>query len=184
ARYFDSIKTDPLRLYMFLRKFPKGGDLHNHLAGAIYAEDLIGYSKGDNFCVDNNTLGVSINPQCPAAQQLANAPNNPPFYRSIINTWSMSDFVPGIQSGEAHFFATFFKFIPIVGYHTGQVLSAVISRAGADNVDYLELMIDAKELGLNGKADDINTVATQVGWDGNLAQLRQKLLQQGLDKIV
>ena len=30
---------------------PKGGDLHNHLDGAIYAEDLIDFAASDNLCV-------------------------------------------------------------------------------------------------------------------------------------
>ena len=30
AKYFESIKNDPVKLRAFLRAFPKGGDLHNH----------------------------------------------------------------------------------------------------------------------------------------------------------
>src|SRR5262249_37960801 len=37
AAHFDSIRRDPLRLALFLRAMPKGGDLHNHLSGAVYA---------------------------------------------------------------------------------------------------------------------------------------------------
>ena len=38
ARYMDSVRTQPPLLLAFLRRMPKGGDLHNHLSGAIYAE--------------------------------------------------------------------------------------------------------------------------------------------------
>lgn len=31
AKHFASMRTDPLRLLVFLREMPKGGDLHNHL---------------------------------------------------------------------------------------------------------------------------------------------------------
>ena len=37
ARYFDSVRHDPVRLLSFLQQMPKGGDLHNHLSGAVYA---------------------------------------------------------------------------------------------------------------------------------------------------
>ena len=38
ARYFASIRNNPSLLLAFLADMPKGGDLHNHLSGAIYAE--------------------------------------------------------------------------------------------------------------------------------------------------
>ena len=39
-----------LRLLLaFLRDMPKGGDLHIHLGGAIYAESLIDYAVSDNL---------------------------------------------------------------------------------------------------------------------------------------
>ncbi|HEU4413832.1 MAG TPA: adenosine deaminase, partial [Candidatus Angelobacter sp.] len=41
SRYFDSVRNQPLLLHAFLADMPKGGDLHNHLSGAIYAESFI-----------------------------------------------------------------------------------------------------------------------------------------------
>jgi hypothetical protein len=38
ARYLDSVHSQPSLLLAFLRRMPKGSDLHNHLDGAIYAE--------------------------------------------------------------------------------------------------------------------------------------------------
>ena len=38
AAYFESIRKSPPQQMAFLLKMPKGGDLHNHLSGAIYAE--------------------------------------------------------------------------------------------------------------------------------------------------
>src|SRR5437763_623691 len=55
ARYLDSIRGQPPLLLAFLHDMPKGGDLHNHLDGAIYAEDLLGFAASDNFCVDRTT---------------------------------------------------------------------------------------------------------------------------------
>src|ERR1700685_92958 len=34
----QTAKKNPLQLYRFLLGMPKGGDLHNHLSGAVYAE--------------------------------------------------------------------------------------------------------------------------------------------------
>ena len=44
AHHFDSIRQQPGLLLAFLREMPKGGDLHIHLAGAIYAESLIDFA--------------------------------------------------------------------------------------------------------------------------------------------
>jgi hypothetical protein len=38
ARYFESLRKSPPQMYAFLKQMPKGGDLHNHLSGAVYAE--------------------------------------------------------------------------------------------------------------------------------------------------
>ena len=55
ARHLESIRNSPPLLLDFLRDMPKGGDLHNHLAGAIYAESFISYAVKDNLCVDRTT---------------------------------------------------------------------------------------------------------------------------------
>ena len=55
ARYLDSIRQQPSLLLAFLHDMPKGGDLHNHLGGAVYAEDLIDFAASDNFCIDRTT---------------------------------------------------------------------------------------------------------------------------------
>ena len=55
ARHLDQIRKNPSLLLPFLQQMPKGGDLHNHLDGAIYAEDLIDFAASDNFCVDRTT---------------------------------------------------------------------------------------------------------------------------------
>src|ERR1700690_2817650 len=55
ARYLDSIRHQPSLLLAFLHDVPKGGDLHNHIDGAIYAEDIIDWAASDNFCIDRTT---------------------------------------------------------------------------------------------------------------------------------
>jgi len=184
ALYFEKIKQDPLQLSMFLAGFPKGGDLHNHFAGATYAENLIKYGKDANFCVNPQTFMLSTD-TCPDKQQLAQASLFPDFYRSIVANWSMNEFIPGPQSSEGHFFATFGKFYPLVIKYPAQVLTEVVARAGAEHIDYLELMVGAADLNLLDQDGDLTaTLAKKVGWDSNFAALRTKLLQQGLLQIV
>src|SRR5262249_53208535 len=44
ARYFESIRHQPPEEWAFLKQMPKGGDLHTHFGGAIYAESMIGWA--------------------------------------------------------------------------------------------------------------------------------------------
>ena len=55
ARYFDSVRKQPGLLLAFLRELPKGGDLHNHLDGAIYAEDFVDFAASGGLCVDRTS---------------------------------------------------------------------------------------------------------------------------------
>ena len=66
ARYFESVRNQPLLLHAFLQQVPKGGDLHNHLSGAVYAESFIQYAVQDGLCVDRNALALA-QPPCDAA---------------------------------------------------------------------------------------------------------------------
>ena len=58
-RYFQSIRKNSHQLLLFLQAMPKGGDLHNHLLGAVYAESFIQWASDGGLCVDPTTLYLS-----------------------------------------------------------------------------------------------------------------------------
>jgi adenosine deaminase len=66
ARCLEEIRFQPLLLYAFLRQMPKGGDLHSHLIGAVYAESLIEYGVEDGLCIVRATM-TAVAPPCDAA---------------------------------------------------------------------------------------------------------------------
>ncbi len=41
---------------------PKGGDLHSHLSGAVYAESFLAWAAGDGACVATATLTLEPPP--------------------------------------------------------------------------------------------------------------------------
>ena len=49
SHYLESVRKQPPLLLAFVRDLPKGGDLHNHLDGAIYAEDLVDFAADGGF---------------------------------------------------------------------------------------------------------------------------------------
>src|SRR6266568_3105577 len=67
ARYFESIRKSPPQELAFLLKMPKGGDLHNHLSGAIYAESYIQWAADSGDCVNTTTMAASL-PPCTTGQ--------------------------------------------------------------------------------------------------------------------
>jgi adenosine deaminase len=48
----ERVRDNPLALREFLKRMPKGADLHNHLHSAVYAETFIGEAVEDGLCVD------------------------------------------------------------------------------------------------------------------------------------
>src|SRR5579875_3790916 len=59
---FDVVRRNPPELYAFLYAMPKGADLHNHLAGAIYAETFLTTAAQDHLCIDRHELAFVARP--------------------------------------------------------------------------------------------------------------------------
>src|SRR6059058_3414365 len=72
AHRFEELRTDPLLLHRFLEEMPKGGDLHEHLSGAVYAETYLTWAMQDGLCVDRVNLTFAP-PPCNAPLVPANA---------------------------------------------------------------------------------------------------------------
>ena len=183
ARYLQSIRKQPPLLLAFLRDMPKGGDLHNHLAGAIYAENFIDMAAEDNFCVDRTT-SVLIAPPCDdSCEKYTNKPaircayGDHVLYNSIVDAWSMRNWNPGEESGHDHFFATFDKFFLVSQTHASDMIAEAAARAGEDHLQFLELMHTAD-------GAQALQLGAKVGYDDNLPRLRDKLLAAGLKDIV
>src|ERR1700751_584070 len=183
SRYLASIHNNPSLLLAFLREMPKGGDLHNHLAGAIYAENWIDYAAADNLCVDRTTSSL-LPPPCDAS--CAKYTNKPAIccasgdhvmYNQLIDAWSMRNFSRSEDSGHDHFFATFDKFELASLNSVGDQLAEVSQRAAADHVSYLELMHTEDEM--QGAE-----LAAKLGWDDDFGKMRDRLLSDGLKDVM
>src|ERR1700689_3249194 len=187
AHALDLARTDPLNLYAFLVRMPKGADLHNHLTGAVYAESWIRFAAEDNLCVDlvthsffqSRAMTDSLPPQpvcgdgnLPAAR----ANQDQHLYDALIDAFSMRSFVPttGV-SGHDHFFDSFAKFHGISHVRTGEFLDEVATRAAAQNEQYMELM-------LTPPFDHTAAIAKDLGWhaDESFSNFRDQLLAKGL----
>ena len=190
ARAFDAARRQgPLALRNFLIDMPKGADLHVHLSGAVYAESWIRAAGEDGLCIDTKALSFAKPPSggCPrvlgqisAADLLAHTqtPVNQAIYDKLIDAFSMRSFVPYAGwSGHDQFFATFDHFGGTSKEHTGEWVDEVATRAASQNEQYLELMETPP-------FSHAALIAKKIGWDADLAEFRQKLLDAGLDQEV
>jgi hypothetical protein len=181
ARYLDSIRRQPLLILTFLHDMPKGGDLHNHLAGAIYAEDLIDFAASDNLCVDR-TSSQLIAPPCDTCLKYTSKPgircayDDHVLYNQIIDAWSMRNWRAGEESGHDHFFATFDKFELAADGHVAESMASVVNRAAREHVQYIEFMHTA-----DGMASA--SLGMKLGWADDFGKMREKLLAGGLKEI-
>src|ERR1700740_3136336 len=187
AHTLDLARTDPLNLYAFLVRMPKGADLHNHLSGAVYAESWIRAAAEDNLCVDLVTHSFFQSPAMTdslPAQPVCGDGNIPAahaftdqhLYDALIDAFSMRSFVPSAGvSGHDHFFDAFAKFHGVSHTHTGEFLDEVATRAAAQNEQYLELMETPP-------FEHAAAIAKELGWHANrsFGEFRDQLLVKGL----
>jgi adenosine deaminase len=172
-------KSSPLALRVWLRNMPKGGDLHDHIFGAVYAETWIKDAVDDHMCVDTATLTLNkshadatcAKNEVPAAQ----AYRDQSLYDALIDAFSMRSFVPSAGvSAHDHFFASFAKFGNNMDlHHLGEWLDELATRAAAQNEQYLELM-HTPAFGHAAAA------AVAAGWQDDFAQMRDQQLSRGL----
>jgi hypothetical protein len=170
-RRLAELRKSPPELYAFLYKMPKGADLHNHLAGAVYAENFLEAAIEQHLCVDKAALSLV---PCTQGQVNAAATRTDNALRNaLIDSLSMRNFVPGKESAHDHFFDTFNKFLAV---GTADLVAETAQRAADQNESYVELMaLDG------GSAAALGQTA---GLTDDLAATRKKLEAAGLAKQV
>lgn len=177
--YEEAVHGGPLAMTAYMARFPKGADLHVHLSGAIYAETFIRDAAEDGMCVDTVALKF-MKPPCteqaiPATRLSGTVTSqDQDLYDRLIDSFSLRSFVPAAGvSGHDQFFSTFGRFGGLDKRHTGEWVDEVAERAAAQNQQYLELM----QTPPSGHA---TTIAHELGWNADFAQMRQTLLDHGL----
>lgn len=167
SAYFEQIRDNPEELRAFFLAMPKGGDIHNHLTGAVYAEGLI-----DRAALEGKRVYLN-NYSCPNNQSdiitpvnefvnVSQAYNNSNLYNGLVDCWSMKDVECSNASGHDHFFATFGCFGGATN-NTSSLVAELRNRAAIENVEYLELMTSA------GEGETVKNLTKNLSWNDNLS---------------
>ena len=112
--YFERVKDQPLLLRDFLYRFPKGGELHTHLDGAVYAENYIAWAASDGKCIDLSTYMITPPPCDTDAGRpaVAEIQLNADIVNRIIDAFSVRNYERRALSGHDQVFATLQRDLP------------------------------------------------------------------------
>ena len=177
--YFKQAKKSPALLREFLFLFPKGGELHTHLDGAVYAENYIRWAAEDGKCIDLNNY-VIVRPPCGDAKQtvpVADVQFNPEVVNAIIDAFSVRNYRNRPLSGHDQFFSTFGRYLAASEGREGFMLAEVTARAARQNVLYLEIM---QSFGMH----QARTQATPVASLDIHASLKKLMALPAMDTVV
>lgn len=142
-------------LTLFFSQMPKGGDLHHHYSGAVYAETYVDFLEKRGFCVDKRSYTIVTDKAAidadrakPAAARTclttAEVYADDQTYRELLQRWSSKDFHnhgADQPPPDRQFFSTFGYFGPVAdsgNFHDGLV--ELKERAVRENVAYIETM--------------------------------------------
>ncbi len=142
-------QPDLAGLTQFMTLMPKGGDLHHHYSGSIYAESYLDWAVALNCRIDTTTWAI-LPPTPPGA---APAPGTVPasdvmmqndLYRKALMAWSDKDFANHFHESvppDMQFFGTFGLFGSVSGKDYEAGLAQIKQRALDENVSYIETML-------------------------------------------
>ena len=143
AAKFETARDDPTALRTFLYRMPKGGDLHTHLSGAVYAERFIAWAAQEGLCVDLENIALP-KAQCErtGVRPVSDAMRDQKLYDRLVNAFSMRDFLPtpAAPTGHDEFFATFDRLGTISGSHFVDMTLDQLKLYDSENVQYVEFM--------------------------------------------
>ena len=202
-QYYDSLIAGPspnlAALTLLMTVMPKGGDLHHHYAGAIYVETYLDWVKQKAYCIyraDDSELKVAkfriemkpggLNAAsralCLDVDQVR-APFHEAFYRELLSRWSDKDYRNHSQlqvAPDQHFFDTFGYFGAFSDLDYNQGLRDLKVRAIAENVQYIETMLQSAPApdnsALSKTVNELPAGADQSRVDAALAPLYEFLI--------
>lgn len=181
-RHFAALLAAPqpklAELTMFFTLMPKGGDLHHHYSGAIYAEQYLEWIDKQNYCV--NQASYQIETHTPAGDCVSGSAvmNNNTLLAQLLQRWSDKDFYNhSTQQSppDRQFFDTFGYFGPISSFNTADGLQRLKQRAIQENLSYIETMFHSAPMDKNSQFD-LQAIAGGVN-DAMLAAYSAELEQ-------
>ena len=170
-------------LNLFLTQMPKGGDIHHHYTGTIYAETYLDWVGREGWRIDSCSLKIIKSGKpglgCDALTAAALIADDS-RYRQLLMLWSDKDFYNHSHqqpSPDVNFFNTFQYFGPVSDEYMDVGLNIIKQRALKENVSYIETMLS--QVGVKSSDYFSSRELTNLN-----AQLREAHSQQAVDVVL
>ncbi|MCI9846476.1 adenosine deaminase [Flavobacterium pectinovorum] len=181
--YLEKNRNNEAVLTAFFQQMPKGGDLHHHFSGSIYAEPLLERVISEDFYLNLETMEVSkIKPAKGDWETFSSLKNTGKlaFYKQqIMQTWSAKDFNGVTVPSDDLFFDSFQKFSPAIEGHFAEGLTELKNRALSENVSYIETQLST--IPCDMKVDDLSDFNSKLRQAAN--QKDAKVVLKLLDDL-
>ncbi len=146
-QYFESIRGNEAELTAFFSQMPKGGDLHNHYSGSVYAETYINYVIQQDYVINEQTLQVLTAPPAGSKGWVRFSDINKQgqlsaYKQKLVQKWSVKDYNGVSYPSDKQFFETFAGF-GIANNSQARLDTGILElkrRAQKENVSYIETM--------------------------------------------
>ncbi len=189
---FENIKNDPVRLREFLWEMPKGGDIHHHALGSVFAEDYLDLAIEKKLFINPQTYQLYFDETDALSKNDEQAiPINELLSKSAderektIDHWSVRNHKEHGRNGHHWFFATFQKFEPAMIGNEPWFLSKLCEAAARENVQYLETMVAVPTIVQRvGRLAEGKSWAPETSMKDHLTEWLGYLEDQGIDQWV
>ncbi|MBB2147479.1 amidohydrolase family protein [Pedobacter gandavensis] len=146
SNYLEEIRNNPAKLTAFFSQMPKGGDLHHHYSGSVYAETFIDYVVKKDYFVHSETLEVSEKKRSDdhswaKFSSLEKDGKLAEYKFRILQKWSVKDYDHMSTPSDKKFFETFSNFDIASKENIDSGLLELKNRAIKEHVSYIETML-------------------------------------------
>lgn len=145
----DDGEADVAMLNLFFNRMPKGGDIHHHYTGTLYAETYLEWVAARGWYINSCTLKIVkkklADKQCPDLSVDELLKQNT-LYRKLLTLWSDKDYANHFHDQpppDSNFFNTFGYFGPVSNDYMDLGLQILKQRAIKENVSYIETMLSS-----------------------------------------
>ncbi|WP_367363981.1 hypothetical protein [Candidatus Tisiphia endosymbiont of Nedyus quadrimaculatus] len=190
SKYYHNLisSNDMAELNMFLSLLPKGGELHHHFSGAIYAENYLDFISKAGFYIDKNSYQVQKNKPNKTCLSVTALQDNYDLYTTILRHWSYGKFFYDHdytqEDGLKHFFNVFGYLAPIEAVDVKSSLTLLKLRAKSENIQYIETILFPAPTSFNPALDKINQLTSNTDDTTINSVLRQAVDVLDKDSII
>jgi hypothetical protein len=181
--YFEKIRNNEALSTAFFSQMPKGGDLHHHFLGSIYAEPMVTRAIAENFYLNLETMQVAkekgATGKWETFSDLKNTGKLDFYKQQLMQTWSVKDYNGVSYPSDKLFFESFDKFILAGIGNFGEGLLELKNRAINENLSYIETQLSTIPTDVN--TTDLNNFNEQLRQMA--VNKDEKAVMQSLDEL-